>query len=112
MSKLLFKKRFTEKRQFLTFWGFHRDNAKADHSDLGRKKLQFLCNSIKKVTKVERGARGCLENKTAIVQNYANKVHIGLYYENGRELTLTLISRHLYPKKMAILVYFSKMSHV
>ena len=33
MSKLLFKKRFTEKRQFLTFWGFHRDNAKADHSD-------------------------------------------------------------------------------
>ena len=32
MSKLLFKKRFTEKRQFLTFWGFHRDNAKADHS--------------------------------------------------------------------------------
>ena len=36
MSKLLFKKRFTEKRQFLTFWGFHRDNAKADHSDAAK----------------------------------------------------------------------------
>ena len=58
----------------------------------------------------EIGPRGRDENKTAMVQNYANKVHIGLYYENGRELTLTLISRHLCYRKMAILAYFSKMS--
>ena len=50
---------------------------------------------LSKVTKVERGARGCHENKTAMVQNYANKVHIGLYYENEQKLTFTMISRHL-----------------
>ena len=50
------------------------------------------------------GARGWDENKTAMVQNYPHKVHIGLYYENGQKSTLTLISRHLYYKKMAILV--------
>ena len=77
-----------------------------------QKKWPVWCYSVKKVTNVERGARGCHENKTAMVQNHAKKVDIGLYYENGRKLTLTLISRHLYPPKMAILVHFSKISHV
>ena len=74
--------------------------------------MPFWCNSVKNVTKVERGARGCDENKSDMDQNYPNKVHIGVYYENGRKSTLTLVSSHLFYKKMAILVHYGKMGHV
>ena len=76
------------------------------------RKLQLQYNTKQKVIKVERGARGCHENTATVVQNYPNYVHIGLYYENGRKLTLTLLFLNFNNGNMAILAEFCKIGHV